>query len=101
MWKVFCGCESSRGRDTQKDPSPAPSRPCVKCKKPVHPRAKTCKHCGAAQPKAKRKAARKATKRSGSDVAQLARLAGEVEALEKKLDAKKRDLVKLAAKIAR
>jgi hypothetical protein len=28
----------------------APSRPCVKCKKPIHPRAGECKHCHAKQP---------------------------------------------------
>ncbi len=27
-----------------------PTRPCVKCGKPVHPRAQTCKDCGAEQP---------------------------------------------------
>lgn len=59
--------------------SKGPTRPCVnsKCKKPVHPRAKTCPHCGKAQPqktakpkKARgKKAATKKTAATGFDSA--------------------------------
>lgn len=37
----------------------APSRPCVECSEPVHPRAKTCKACGAEQPAGPAKTAAK------------------------------------------
>ena len=93
----------------------APSRPCVKCKKPVHPRSKTCPACGAAQPAAKKavskkavskkavskKAVRKApsTKKAVSVVSQIAKAAADIEIMESKLAAKRKELGKLVAKL--
>ena len=83
----------------------APSRPCVKCKKPVHPRSKTCPACGAAQPAAKKavgkKAVRKApsTKQAGSVVSQIANVAADIEIMESKLAAKRKELGRLVAKL--
>ena len=93
----------------------APSRPCVKCKKPVHPRSKTCPACGAAQPAAKKavgkkavrkapstkKAVRKApsTKKAGSVVSQIANVAADIEIMESKLAAKRKELGRLVAKL--
>ena len=83
----------------------APSRPCVKCGKPVHPRAKTCPACKAAQPqpkpKAKKKAAPKASKAmtGGSVVSQISKVAADIEIMEAKVAAKRKELAKLVAKL--
>ena len=88
----------------------APSRPCVKCKKPVHPRSKTCPACGAAQPAAKKRVSKKAsakkavrkapsTKKAGSVVSQIAKAAADIEVMESKLAAKRKELGKLVAKL--
>lgn len=86
----------------------APSRPCVKCKKPVHPRSKECKACGAKQPQAKKSvkkaalkktAPKKAAQKGGSVYAQIAKVAGDIEVMEKNLEAKKTELKKLNNKV--
>ena len=91
----------------------APSRPCVKCKKPVHPRSKECKACGAKQPQAKKSvkkaalkkaapkktAPKKAAQKGGSVYAQIAKVAGDIEVMEKNLEAKKTELKKLSNKV--
>jgi hypothetical protein len=90
----------------------APSRPCVKCKKPVHPRSKECKACGAKQPQAKKsakrtvakktvakKTANKAANKAASVYAQIATVAGDIEVMERKLAAKKTELKNLSNKV--
>jgi hypothetical protein len=86
----------------------APSRPCVKCKKPVHPRSKECKACGAKQPQAKKSvkkaapekaAPKKIAQKGGSIYAQIAKVAGDIEVMEANLEAKKTELKKLNNKV--
>jgi hypothetical protein len=89
----------------------APSRPCVKCKKPVHPRSKKCDKCGAEQPAAKKAApkkagvkkvqakAPKATKTGGDSWTQMVALKKDIDIMEEKLAAKKAAFSKLAASL--
>ena len=89
----------------------APSRPCVKCKKPVHPRAKKCPSCGADQPQAASKPrkphkARKATakapataKAGGDPWTRMVALKKEIDIMESKLASKKAEFSKLAGKL--
>ena len=91
----------------------ATSRPCVKCKKPVHPRSKECKACGAKQPQAKKSvkkaapekagpkksAPKKIAQKGGSIYAQIATVAGDIEVMETKLEAKKTELNNLSNKV--
>lgn len=90
----------------------APSRPCVKCKKPVHPRSKKCKACGADQPAAKKsvkKAAKKAAQKAGPKKAaaktggdpwkQMVALKKDIDIMEAKLASKKTAFSKLAASL--
>jgi len=83
----------------------APSRPCVKCGKPVHPRAKTCPACKAPQPQPKRKAQKKAVRKTSkaktgaSVVSQIAKVAADIGIMESKLAAKRKELGKLVAKL--
>ena len=89
----------------------APSRPCVKCKKPVHPRSKRCDKCGAEQPAAKKPApkkagvkkapakAPKATKTGGDPWRQMVALKKDIDIMEEKLASKKAAFSKLAASL--
>jgi len=83
----------------------APSRPCVKCGKPVHPRAKVCPKCKAPQPQPKPKAKKAAKKKAAtpktgaSVVSQIAKVAADIEIMESKLAAKRKELGKLVAKL--
>ena len=92
----------------------APSRPCVKCKKPVHPRSKKCDKCGAEQPAAKKAApkkagvkkaaakavkAPKATKAGGDPWTQMVALKKDIDIMETELAAKKTAVSKLAASL--
>jgi len=92
----------------------APSRPCVKCKKPVHPRSKKCDKCGAEQPAAKKAAPKKAgakkaaakavkvpkaTKAGGDPWTQMVALKKDIDIMEEKLASKKAAFSKLAASL--
>ena len=91
----------------------APSRPCIKCGKPVHPRSKQCGSCGADQPKAKKsakKAAKRGPKAAPAKVAtaakngasawdQLVALKTEIDQMENSLAAKKARFAMLKTKI--
>ena len=89
----------------------APSRPCVKCKNPVHPRSKKCDKCGAEQPAAKKAApkkagakkaaakAPKATKAGGDPWTQMVALKKDIDIMETELAAKKAAFGKLAASL--
>ena len=74
----------------------APSTPCPKCGKRIHPRSKTCKYCGGTVPSKKKTVARKkkqTTTRTGI-VHQLRieqkKLAARMAAIETLLDAYRR-----------
>lgn len=89
----------------------APSRPCVKCKEPVHPRSKKCGKCGAEQPAAKKSAPKKAapkkagakaptaTKAGGDPWSQMVAHKKDIDIMEKELAAKKAAFSKLAASL--
>jgi hypothetical protein len=85
----------------------APSRPCVKCGKPVHPRAKKCPECGADQPQSKvaakkprkAKAAAKATKTTVDPWKRMVALKKDIDSTEGKLAAMKAEFSKLAGKL--
>ena len=84
----------------------APSRPCVKCGKPVHPRAKVCPKCKAPHPAAKKRPTNKPAKKKAatpkkgvSVVSQIAKVAADIEIMESKLAAKRKELGKLVAKL--